>query len=321
MKAIEKLKENLLSNEKIITEDFEFGYSYKYKDYISNDCYKKLIEEMEKNYNIHYNQIKSGSGNELNEDNGPPKFASIRSSSRFCFNVFKEYLIDDSTKQQKKLVFNFTGVDEVYNDLYFELKLNILNPTAHPNMDVVLTSEDSIVFVESKLLEPLTKTKIKFAKSYKYKLENTFKDNNVTIKGDDAIVDFNNSGESYFDLPQAIKHMFGIKQFIIDSINNENHKLNYKKNSEIDLGEVRLENRKNICLCFLTYKPTIDDKDINEIYDNIKPNKSGVIPIDNINFEKIFNEVFADIRYLCDENCIKINYKFISQYDFKNIEV
>ncbi len=94
-----------------------------------------------------------GGGHEWKE-----KFRAIHSSAALTANTFGRWKIDPS-----RLTFcGYTGFDKP--------ELEAKCPTGlggtPPHLDVLLTSTDTVIGIESKLLEPLTMTKPKFSDSY-----------------------------------------------------------------------------------------------------------------------------------------------------------
>ena len=86
------------------------------------------------------------------------KFRAIHSSAALAANTFGRWKIEPS-----RLTFEgYTG----FNKLIFEEKCPTGLGGTPPHLDVLLQSTDTVIGIESKLLEPLSLTKPKFSASY-----------------------------------------------------------------------------------------------------------------------------------------------------------
>lgn len=149
-------------------------------------------------------ELRQGDGSELDSKNGrPAKFSSITSSSALGVNTFSIW------KKDKNINFlNFDG-NTNFRKLEFERKFPNGLHGNNPNLDVVLESDEILIAVECKFLEPLTEksTKIKYSKSYfnKEDSRNASKWYSLMQKID--------SGEEvfkYLDAVQLTKHFYGL---------------------------------------------------------------------------------------------------------------
>lgn len=161
-------------------------------------------------------QFSEGDGSELRK-----KFWSVRSSSRYAFEMY-----------------SWMASSKKYNCIQFEKKLKGLKgySVGVPNMDVYFETDDTITFIESKLLE-FTKLNLNGLKDSYYKekgesnhvkgkLEDRYYGNEYFAK---KISEFIKEVElkieqyqtfdknDYFDIKQEITHIIGIILFIWNS--------------------------------------------------------------------------------------------------------
>lgn len=142
-------------------------------------------------------QLGQGSGSELVGEK--PKFQSVGSSSALAANMFVPWM----ERLNRLHVGGITG----FQDLKLEKKMSSGLGGAPPNLDVYLGRDSSSVFVETKFLEPISRTIPKFSESYR-KID----DGRTTgswyqlyeglLAGDEDYV--------HLDVAQLVKHFFGI---------------------------------------------------------------------------------------------------------------
>ncbi len=108
---------------------------------------KSTLDVIEKDY-------MKGQGNELTD-----KMYAIHSSSALAVNAFSYF-----NGREKSLVIN--GKKD-FRNIQFEKQLTVGVGSAKANLDIYLESEKEHVFIESKFLEPLGKTKPIFAEAYR----------------------------------------------------------------------------------------------------------------------------------------------------------
>jgi hypothetical protein len=251
-------------NQELVTvnPNIEFGYKMEngcqYDNYLSNNSFSDFLKEMENNYNEIYKSFKNGDGKELEEKlmRGkltPPKMASIASSSRFAYLIFR--------KMNPELFGQITGNETNY-DIIFEGKLkSILNISfAKPNIDVILKSKDTIVFIEVKCQEILDSHKAIFPKSYKDSLEKIFGDNNVSINSKNKIE--LSTTIKQFDIKQSICHILGIYNFVYSN----------DKRASIKSNEIEIEwtsDMENIYFVNLFFNPQkLNNSNLTKAYQN-----------------------------------------------------
>ncbi len=126
------------------------GLKHDHKGYLANpegNLLSGVIPEMIKGDYV------KGSGHEWTG-----KFRAIHSSAALAANTFGRWKIEPS-----RLTFaGYTG----FNKLNFEDKCSTGLGGTPPHLDVLLQSTDTVIGIESKLLEPLSLTKPKFSASY-----------------------------------------------------------------------------------------------------------------------------------------------------------
>ena len=75
-------------------EDVLGGYVIRdksYSNYMANAIWEIFLQDMKDNYPNAYNSYKNGGGSELKEGRYPPKMACFGSSSRFIYNLSKDF--------------------------------------------------------------------------------------------------------------------------------------------------------------------------------------------------------------------------------------
>jgi hypothetical protein len=137
--------------------------------------------------------LNNGDGNELKS-----KFKALYSSSALCVNFFGFF-------KRHVNKFSFFGVGG-FTLGQFEKKLKTGLGGNPPNLDFYLQSDNCIIGVESKFLEPLTAKQPEFSDSYS--------DNFLTSidSGLQNIVSYyrHNNSKSHLDTAQLIKHSIGL---------------------------------------------------------------------------------------------------------------
>ena len=142
-----------------------------------------------------------GSGHEWRR-----KFRAIHSSAALAANTFGRWKTDPS-----RLSFcSYTGFDK--------LKLEAKCPTGlggtPPHLDVLLTSTDTVIGIESKLLEPLKLTEPKFPESYSQECLPLCEETWWAL-----LENVRRSQKSHLDAAQLIKHYLGLRHSYPD-VNN-----------------------------------------------------------------------------------------------------
>lgn len=158
-----------------------------------------------------------GSGNEWER-----KFRAIHSSSALAANTFGRW-------KTKPALLTFAGY-KGFDKIEFEAKCPTGLKGTPPNLDVLLKSTDTVIGIESKLLEPLKSTTPKFSASYS---------KNKLPQCDDIWWDILEKKKyqptaSHLDAAQLIKHYLGLRK-------------NYSEH-------------KNVLLAYLFWKPLNADE-------------------------------------------------------------
>lgn len=145
----------------------KFGYKIKdkkiYEFYLSNDAWKDFLEEIKTKYKNIYDCYVEGKGGELEEKNSrygllPPKMASIASSSRFIYLLFR-YNREEKIKQIVKDI-------EKNGTFTFEDKLEIDKIKSQPNLDATYITEKKTIYFEAKCHELFDSHKLEWKESY-----------------------------------------------------------------------------------------------------------------------------------------------------------
>jgi len=155
--------------------------------------------------------LSRGDGGELSNTSGSaPKFNSIVSSASLAVSTFapwkarlKELTIDLGARRMSG-----------FSKLEFEhiAKTAIPNAHKHPNLDVWLESENTILAIECKFCEFLSESDEKERLNQAYKmLANKQKKDSPWVKAIDLVIDRNGKCRyRYFDAVQIIRHYFGV---------------------------------------------------------------------------------------------------------------
>ena len=193
-----------------------YGAGYKlektggyYDRYMSNDGWRRYLDEMSKD---HRDQYEKGDGGELKEGKYPPKMAGYGSSSRIIFTLLKDI-----------------------PDIKFEypLKTYVYRRCRPASLDGYLCADNADIFVEAKCREIYTKhCKVKasrgYCKVYEYisdKHKNfSFDKKDVIDKNgniDESVYNYsffyNNEPIIHFDIKQLISHFLGIAAGVLES--------------------------------------------------------------------------------------------------------
>tara|TARA_B100000315_G_C14560669_1_gene580405 strand:+ start:1302 stop:2117 length:816 start_codon:yes stop_codon:yes gene_type:complete len=137
--------------------------------------------------------FEEGSGNELYK-----KFCAAHSSSALVVNTFARWRKEPSSLN----IFGNTN----FNTMKFEGKCSTGLKGTPPNLDILLSSDDSILGVESKFIEYLQPKKPLFSKSYQHK--------NLPQVEDEwwrLLEKVRNGNPQYLDIAQLIKHYLGLR--------------------------------------------------------------------------------------------------------------
>ena len=220
------------------------GKKQPYENYLDNNSWKRLYDDMDKNHHPAFVRYGNGGGKELEEHTSgvhtyPPKMASFGSSSRMIYNLAK-------------------SVD----GFFFEEKLpTTIGGTA--NLDGFKEKTDKYIFVEAKCREPYSKKSSDVERKYQnlYKFISNSSKTTVTCIISDLSdpkknarkmnVKFKSRGIeiNYFDMKQMICHLLGIATAFL--------------NGKYDV--------KNIEFLYLLFNPNmieINSKEITDIYKN-----------------------------------------------------
>jgi len=150
--------------------------------------------------------FEDGSGNELYK-----KFRAAHSSSALAVNTFARWRKDPSSLN----IFGNTN----FNTLKFEGKCSTGLGGTPPNLDILLTNDDSIVGIESKFTEFLKQKKPHFSSSYQREKLPQAEDEWW------GLLEKVRDGDSqYLDVAQLIKHYLGLR-CLNDKDSLSNHKI------------------------------------------------------------------------------------------------
>jgi hypothetical protein len=149
--------------------------------------------------------FKGGSGNELYK-----KFRAAHSSSALAVNTFACWKKNSSSLN----IFGTTN----FNTLAFEEKCSTGLGGTPPNLDILLTNDDSIIGIESKFTEYLKPKKPHFSSSYQREKLQQAEDQWWNLL--ETVRDGN---PQYLDTAQLIKHYLGLR-----CLNNKEGFANHK---------------------------------------------------------------------------------------------
>ena len=237
-----------------------YGAGYKlektggyYDRYMSNDGWRRYLDEMSKD---HRDQYEKGDGGELKEGKYPPKMACYGSSSRIIFTLLKDI-----------------------PDIKFEYPLKTyVYMGCHPaNLDGYLCADNADIFVEAKCREIYTKhSKVKasreYCKVYEYISDNhknfSFDKKDVIDKNgniDESVYNYsffyNNEPIIHFDIKQLISHCLGIAAGVLESRVKDSIRFVYFIYNPNELGNKTLDR---------VYDDTINEIDKNDIIELFK---------------------------------------------------
>lgn len=259
MKAETASKPELKSGYKVV------GRKNLYENYLDNNCWKKLYDDMDKNHHTAFVRYGNGGGKELKEHTSgahtyPPKMASFGSSSRMIYELAKDI-----------------------DGFFFEEKLpTTVGGTA--NLDGFKKKTDKCIFVEAKCREPYSKKSGEVERKYQ-KLYEFIRDSSkttVTCTISDLVdpkknmtkmkVKFKSGSTEIvcFDMKQMICHLLGIATAFL--------------NGKYDV--------KNIEFLYLLFNPNlieINSKEIAAIY------KRTCDECQSIDFKSLFEVI---VEYL-----------------------
>lgn len=173
-----------------IIEDFKNKYLIECdkKGYLKN-IKSNLLEGIE--LNLFEEDYRKGSGNELES-----KFMAIHSSAALVVNNFA--ILKKLGSRFKFL--NFDNIEQIC----FEKQCPSGLLGTPPNLDVFLENNSTVIGIESKFTETLTKKKVNFSSSY-----NSDKLSYLSPKWFEIIEKYNNQ-TFYLDIAQLIKHSIGL---------------------------------------------------------------------------------------------------------------
>lgn len=137
--------------------------------------------------------LRQGSGNELEEH-----FLAVHSSSALAVNTFAIW----KDKPQDLVLLGLKG----FKRIYFEKKCPTGLGRTPPNLDILAESETTIVGIESKLLEPLSKKRPKFSSSY-----NQATLHYIEEEWGRLLEDKRKGKSQYLDVAQLVKHYLGLR--------------------------------------------------------------------------------------------------------------
>lgn len=237
-----------------------YGAGYKlektggyYDRYMSNDGWRRYLDEMSKD---HRDQYEKGDGGELKEGKYPPKMACYGSSSRIIFTLLKDI-----------------------PDIKFEypLKTYVYRGCRPANLDGYLCADNADIFVEAKCREIYTKhSKVKasreYCKVYEYISDNhknfSFDKKDVIDKNgniDESVYNYsffyNNEPIIHFDIKQLISHCLGIAAGVLESHVKDSIRFVYFIYNPNELGNKTLDR---------VYDDTINEIDKNDIIELFK---------------------------------------------------
>lgn len=191
-----------------------YGAGYKlektggyYDRYMSNDGWRRYLDEMSKD---HRDQYEKGDGGELKEGKYPPKMAGYGSSSRIIFTLLKDI-----------------------PDIKFEypLKTYVYRRCRPASLDGYLCADNADIFVEAKCGEIYTEhCKVKASREY-YKVYKYIRDNHKNFSFKEYVIDkngnidesvynysfsYNNEPIIHLDIKQLISHFLGIAAGVLE---------------------------------------------------------------------------------------------------------
>jgi len=148
-----------------------------------------------------YQDLSDGSGGELKDkpDGTPAKFCAPYSSSALCVNSFGLARIDAA-------LLSVAGLT-AFGSCKFEQKLPTGLDGTPPNLDLVASSPDLFLAVESKFLEPLGKKKAEFAESYRCAYAEC---GDAVLNRAYQSVASGSEAFAYLDVAQLLKHSLGV---------------------------------------------------------------------------------------------------------------
>jgi hypothetical protein len=175
MNLKEKLYEKIIRDSTIPNIN---GYVNMYNDNLINGIENKYFE----------NDLKNGSGNELNE-----KFRALWSSSALVVNNFVPFV-----KNITKITFN----NNIFEKAGFERKFSTGLGGTPPNIDFFMEKADLLIGFESKFSETLVETKSEFKERY-------FSIKYLNSKFIELIKKYNNKN-NFLHISQLLKHSIGL---------------------------------------------------------------------------------------------------------------
>lgn len=269
-----------------------YGAGYKlektggyYDRYMSNDGWRRYLDEMSKD---HRDQYEKGDGGELKEGKYPPKMACYGSSSRIIFTLLKDI-----------------------PDIKFEypLKTYVYRGCRPASLDGYLCADNADIFVEAKCGEIYTKhSKVKasreYFKVYEYISDNykNFSFDNTDVFDKNGNIDervynyrffYNNKHIIHFDIKQLISHFLGIAAGVLEGRVKDSIRFVYFIYNPEELQKESLSN---------IYGKTIAEIDKNGVIELFK----AVFEYQKINLEiekemPIFEFVWADQNNIIDK--------------------
>jgi hypothetical protein len=292
MKLKEKFNQELVK----VHPNIEFGYKMEngcpYDYYLNKDSsFCEFMKIMKDEYPEIFESFKNGKGRELEEKLTPPKMASIASSSRLAYLTFREI--------KPELFGQITGNKTNY-DIIFEGKLkSILNNNfANPNLDVILKSKNTIVFIEVKCQEIFDSHIKYFSMSYKESLEQIFEEKTIKVvpkKEKGKLVDKLEVSDlnvfRKFDIKQSICHILGIYNFVDSKDKSANIKT---INKEIEWSS----DIENVYFVNLFYNPQkLNDSILTDAYKEVI-SEAKEAPIEDY-FKKLleYNKVKGEVNF------------------------
>lgn len=252
-----------------------------YLNYMANAIWKEFLQDMKEHYPNAYKQYENGGGGELKEGRFPPKMASFGSSSRFIYNLSKD----------------FSGFQfEAQFSTYIGGK---------SNLDGFLNSIDCCTCIEAKCREPYYRSHFgEKRKNVYYKLLKFITEQNIGLQfncteTEDNEIQIKTYSEDlpieYFDIIQLVCHFCGIANKLLRNEINKNVRFIYLIYNPKELPET----------CF---KKGMKEEIVNRY--NLTINQMNSIDM---------NELFKTIlNYFAPENKTQYNFEFIKsdQNDF-----
>lgn len=194
------LKDKLLETKSVTENDF-----FDENDRATSKCiyYLRRFDKNVHSSKNHCQDFKKGRGGELNENKRwrIVPMASLRSSAALTWNIF-----GDGSTCRLKQDWNISAGD--YNFEYEWNKSETI-PGHFANLDAYLHSGNCHLFVEMKMLEPLTKT-------HPFEsIEEYLNSDKCPKQFKDAICDFRDDEPRFFDAFQMIKHLLAIYNYFM----------------------------------------------------------------------------------------------------------